>query len=124
MTSEDMQYIFKYAFPVPRHGNTRSVELYVASDHNPRLKELREMVEEKKQEAEQTSSWSEAKDWECALYSLDHLYLKELPLLPIAGSLYGCPVYCDTPDGVRNSIQVSLIKPQCVPSSHIAARRV
>lgn len=111
--------IFRYTFPVPHHGALTRHSLDVEVDEagrNPTRHEIMLLLDELKEEAEIKQEWIQAHNWEGCLYAVKHAYVDEFPELPQDG-IKGIPVFCDTPIGKRDHIQITIIEPKQLPVS-------
>lgn len=109
--------LFRYAFPVPRHGEMISVTRYVESDKNPTKAELLHLFEDERSQAQKRAEaspeteilWREVKNWEGCIYALRNIKAPELPNLP-ANGLSDISIFCQT-ELEQSAIRITLIKP-------------
>ena len=110
--------LFRYSFPMPRHGEVKPVTQYVDSDHNPRKSELLRMFETELAEAtneaegkpEEHPAWHRIQEINACIYALKHIRKPDMPMLPQSDGSLMAAVYCGT-EGQANIIRISLIEP-------------
>jgi hypothetical protein len=98
--------LYRYAFPVFRHGEILSVTRYVEASHSPTLDELLSLFTYEK---EVTESKSIIKEIDDIIFCLNNLSVSEFPQLPF-GNSKTIPVLCET-KFKSSTIRVSVIEP-------------
>lgn len=108
--------LFRYAFPIPRHGQLIAYTIYFEGDHTPSKTELLGILREKLNDANdfahksgEEGAWREVKNLNGAIYALENIKSPSLPRLPTNGS-NAISVLCDT-EIEASAIRISLIQP-------------
>jgi hypothetical protein len=120
--------LFRYSFPVPRHGEMVSVTRYVEAAHNPSQGELLSLFRAELRDAQEKAlaattdiEWLDVKNWDEIIFALEHIRSPDLPHLPIAGK-NETTVICDT-RLKRSAIRINLITPLSLePRLRLAAK--
>lgn len=109
--------LFRYAFPIPRHGQLIAYTLYFEGDHTPSQSELITILSNKLETAQEFAqmsgddegAWREVKNLTGAIYALKNIKSPNLPRLPTNGS-NAISVLCNT-QIESSAIRISLIQP-------------